>query len=404
MLVAAACSAQSADIDAAVARFQRYYNAHQPDSMYAMFSPRVQGIMPEQKTREIFKQMYTSLGSLDKYEFTKQNGQIGLYKSVFAERTLMLMMSVDADHKVETFRFVPYQEDSTRSNFIFKSPTGSIYGTLVTPSGSGKVPVVLIIAGSGPTDRNCNQAGMSTNAYKQLADSLSMWGIATVRYDKRGVGESIAAIGKGEESIRFDDMIDDAAGFIKMLKSDSRFSKIIVLGHSEGSLIGMVAGQREHAAGFISLAGAGERADYLIVKQYTAQSPELGKKARIEFDSLLKGHTVTPTDPALAAIFRPSVQPYLRSWLKYDPATEINKLKQPVLILQGTTDIQVSTADAQKLKKADKKAQLVLIEGMNHVLKTAPEDKMQNVATYTDPGLPLAPGLVPAIATFVKQQ
>lgn len=405
ILVAATCSAQSTEEVAAVVKFQKVYNAHQPDSFYNMLSARGQGMMSEDKIRVMFKQLYTGFGALTDYEFIRQEGAVSMFKGVFAEKTMTLLVSVNSDNKLETFRFAPFVPLTEKSNIELKTPTGIIYGALVIPPGQKKVPVVLILAGSGPTDRNGNQpGGVATNAYKMLADSLSKHGIASLRYDKRGIGESAEA-SKSEESLRFDDLINDAAGYIKMLKADSRFSRVIVMGHSEGSLIGMVAAEREHAAAFISLAGAGERADNVLVKQSGMQSEQLAKGVRIAFDSLLKGYTVVAPPPALAiTIFRPSVQPFLRSWLQYDPAKEIKKLQQPVLILQGTTDIQVGVADAESLKKANKKAQLQIIEGMNHVLKTAPADRQKNMATYSNPDLPLDDKLVPAITTFIKQQ
>jgi hypothetical protein len=271
------------------------------------------------------------------------------------------------------------------------------------PDEKKKVPVVLIIAGSGPTDRNGNsdQGVLKANEYKMLADSLKLAGIACVRYDKRGIGESSTAM-KSEDSIRFEDGIKDAEGFIKMLKADVRFSKVIVLGHSEGSLIGMIAARQEKAAAFISVAGIAQRADKIIEQQIRAQSGELAAQATIILDSLDKGYVVKDIDPSLTSLFRPSIQPYMISWLKYEPKQEIRKLTAPVLILQGTTDIQVNVEEAESLKKACPKATLKLITGMNHVLKQATEFYAENVATYSKPELPLSPGLMPAIDKFIK--
>ncbi len=284
-----------------------------------------------------------------------------------------------------------------------KTDKGNIYGSLVTPPGINKVPVVLIIPGSGPTDRNGNnQYGVKGNTYSMLADSLQKEGIASLRYDKRGIGASAAAMTR-EDSLTFDDMVNDAIGFTKMLKQYWRFSKVIILGHSEGSLIGIRVAEQEKVAGLISAAGIAQRADKIVEKQLKEQSKELSKKSKVLFDSLLDGYTVNVEDPALTPLFRNSVQNYIRSWLKYTPDEEIKKLQIPILILQGTNDIQVAVSEAEKLSKAAPGATLTVIDGMSHLLKQAPEDRVKNEATYSDPNLPLSPGLMPAIMKFINE-
>jgi pimeloyl-ACP methyl ester carboxylesterase len=292
---------------------------------------------------------------------------------------------------------------SDSSNFILKTATGSIYGTLETPANKGKVPVILIIAGSGPTDRNGNalKLGLNTNIYLQLADSLALHGIASLRYDKRGIGASAAAM-KSESDIRFDHYIDDAIGFIKMLRADQRFSRIIVFGHSEGSLIGMIAAGRASADAYISAAGAGDRIDKIIENQLAAQSAPLAAKATILFDSLSKGLTVQDPGNGLSSLFHASVQPYLISWIKYNPQQEIRQLHIPVLILQGTADLQVGVGDAESLKKAAPQATLQLISQMNHVFRQTSGDQNDNIATYKNPNLQLKPELVSDIVAFVQ--
>jgi uncharacterized protein len=175
-----------------------------------------------------------------------------------------------------------------------------------------------------------------------------------------------------------------------------------VLGHSEGSLIGMMAAAKKNAAGFISVSGAGERIDKTLERQLGYQSEEMGMKAKLILDSLVAGYHVVRIDSDVRMFFNPAKQPYLLSWLKYDPMKEITKLKQPILIVQGTTDLQVRVADAENLKKASPRAQLKIIPGMNHVLKTAPEERDRNIATYVDPNLQLCAGFMPELIGFVK--
>jgi pimeloyl-ACP methyl ester carboxylesterase len=291
----------------------------------------------------------------------------------------------------------------TESEIILKTPTGDIYGTLTTPVNINESPVVLIIAGSGPTDRDCNSPmGIKTNAYRMLAESFAANGISTLRFDKRGIAKSKAAM-ISESDIRFDNYINDAIGWIDMLKNDKRFIKIFVLGHSEGSLIGMVAAQKTPVAGFMSLAGAGSPGDTILRTQLRQQLPvQLLKESDMVLDSLRCGTTVKNVNPVLLSLYRPSVQPYLISWFRYDPSVEIKKLKIPVLIVQGKTDIQVSIVDAALLKAAKPDAQILIIENMNHILKEAEADRQKNIATYNMPDLPLKQGLTEALISFIK--
>lgn len=280
---------------------------------------------------------------------------------------------------------------------------GNISGTLTLPNGTLPAPVVLIIAGSGPTDRDGNSAmGIKTDAYKLVAESFAKEGIATLRYDKRGIAKSKAAMTQ-EADLRFDTYIDDAVAWIAWLKADRRFSKVIVLGHSEGSLIGMIAARRANAAGFISVAGAGRSADKILQEQLKGKlPPQLLAESNTVLDSLRVGKRVAKVSASLAAIYRPSVQPYMISWMKYDPAKEISALKIPVLILQGTTDIQVPVEDAKLLSAAKPNAKLTIIPRMNHILKEADSDLQKNTATYTQPELPLIKGLSEEMIGFIR--
>ena len=397
-----------ADYQQVVNSFRDLYNRQQTDSIFSMYSSRVKEMLPMDKTKQTFTQMFTQFGSLLSLNPEKQDANFARYKATFANSILTMILALDKDSHIDGLRFIPYQteqagmshkEDS--SNISLKNAEGNIYGTLLLPERRPKVPVVLIIAGSGPTDRNGNSPmGVNTNMYKMLADSLLQYGIASLRYDKRGIGESKAAF-KSESELKFDDMVSDAVGFIKMLKADDRFSKVIVLGHSEGSLIGMIAAGRGKADAYISIAGAGDRIDKIIERQLASQSPQMAATATVIFDSLSKGYTVQDPGSELTSLFRSSIQPYMISWLQYNPQQEIKKLKIPVLIIQGTTDLQVSVQDAQLLKKAKPEATLELIEQMNHVLKLAAADRQANIATYSKPDLPIKPELTKYIEEFV---
>ncbi|MEO7041022.1 MAG: alpha/beta fold hydrolase [Gemmatimonadaceae bacterium] len=305
---------------------------------------------------------------------------------------------------------LPAPADSVASQPItLKTPTGDLFGSLVVPPGGGKHPVVLIIAGSGPTDRDGNSPIqvvpgklLHPDTYKILAADLAADGIASVRYDKRGVAASAGAMaGHTESDYRFDTGINDAAAWIKLLRADPRFSKVVVVGHSEGSLVGMDAAEREKADGFVSLEGAGRPAAVVIREQLTAGGAPAAIFGPI-LDSLSTGKTVDSIPPSLAALFRPSVQPYLISWFRHDPAADLKKLPYATLIVQGTHDIQVSMDDANLLAAAPG-AKLLKIDGMTHVLKIGPADATAQVAgVYTDPSVPIPPELISAIAAYVR--
>ncbi len=296
--------------------------------------------------------------------------------------------------------FASTAKSQTPFEVTLDTQMGKIEGILLYPDDENKPTVVLIIAGSGPTDRNGNNPMMSNNSLKMLAEGLAADGIASLRYDKRGVGKSVVA-GIKEIDLRFENYVNDAKAWIDWLAKDERFGKIIILGHSEGSLIGMLAAQKSEVDKYISMAGAGTTINETIREQLKAQPLALSLSVPI-LDKLEMGETVDSVPPMLFSLFRPSVQPYLISWFKYDPQAEIAKLTKPILIVQGTTDIQVKVMDAELLHKGNSASKLEIVQGMNHVLKQAELDRMQNLQTYNDPNLPLHNDLLPLIISFVK--
>jgi len=239
-----------------------------------------------------------------------------------------------------------------------------------------------------------------SNTYKMIAEGLMDNGIATLRYDKRMIGESVIE-NYTEEDLRFDDLINDASQWVNLFKEDKRFDQVIVMGHSEGSLIGMIAARLTQADKFISLAGPGRAADVIILDQIGKQMPFAVPNVKKVFEKLKQGELVKDIDPTLGAILRPSVQPYLASWFLYDPSVEINKLNIPTLIVQGSTDIQVGIKEAQLLDEAAKQSTLKILEGTNHIFKDAPTDFAENVKTYTDPKLALNTELLDILTAFI---
>lgn len=288
---------------------------------------------------------------------------------------------------------------AAETDISLQTLTGTLYGTVALPA-KLPAPVVLIVAGSGPVDRNGNAGtALRTNAYEQLAAALAQRGVASVRYDKRGVGASAAAA-TSEKDLRIETYADDVSAWVRQLNSDKRFSRTIVAGHSEGSLLGILALQQAKANAFVSLEGAGRPAGVVLDEQLKRNLPaELDKKAEAVVAQLEQGKTVDDAPIELAAIFRPSVQPFIISYMKYDPAKEIAKLGLPLTIVQGTADVQVTMDDANALKRSSPSAKLVVVRGMNHVLKHAPDTSSQIAvaAGYEDPSLPIEPQVVYAV-------
>lgn len=279
---------------------------------------------------------------------------------------------------------------------------GKIYGTLLTPENGMRYPMVLIIAGSGPTDRNGNSTlGESSNMYLMLADSLAEHGIASFRYDKRYVGQSTDFEPSAVEHITFDDYVNDAVDMVHFLRADPQCNKIVIAGHSEGSLIGILAAVRTKVNAFVSLAGAGEDLGKILEWQLDRQ-PGINKDSiRAIMDTISRGKIVTSIPSSLRTLFLPYLQHYLFTEMKYDPAEEIRKLQIPVLIVNGTTDLQVNVRQAELLHLAKPDAVLAIITGMNHILKDAPEDRTQNLATYHEPDLPLSTTLIKDVVQFI---
>ena len=286
---------------------------------------------------------------------------------------------------------------------------GTLFGTLLMPENVVKPPIVLIIAGSGPTDRNGNSSlNLKTDAYKLMAEGLQREGIASFRFDKRMIGASRWEE-PDEEKLLFEDYIDDVKALAEMLYDDERFSEVVLAGHSEGSLIAMAVAQDNHQiAKVISIAGAGRPIDIAIKEQLAAQPLPSDMHAEIDriFESLKRGERVDEMTPTLMNLFRPSVQPYMISWMKYVPSELISRLTQPVMVIQGGTDVQAKEIDYNELISAQPTATRLFIPDMSHVLKKATSSNLaeQIMTVYTNPDLPLHEELLPAMIKFINSR
>jgi alpha/beta superfamily hydrolase len=279
-----------------------------------------------------------------------------------------------------------------------------IDGTLLVPQNEVKPPLAIIIAGSGPTDRNGNQMMMKNNAYKQLAETLSNSGIATFRYDKRIVKLLQSRTNFSEKDFRFDDFIVDATAVVDFFAKSDDFSDIYIIGHSQGSLVGMAAiSARSDVAGFISVAGPGQSIDQVIIDQLGKQAPTLRENAIEAFNDIRVTGKSENYSPGLASIFRTDIQPFIASWMQHKPQTLISGLEIPVLIINGTNDIQVDEDEAKMLQNAQRDASLLLIENMNHIFREITEVGMDNQKSYNEPGRPIMSQLPNAIIAFISK-
>ena len=284
-------------------------------------------------------------------------------------------------------------------------PAGDIHGTLI--DAGSKAPAVLIIPGSGPTDRDGNNPmGVNAAPYRLLAEGLAERAISSVRADKRGLFASKDAVANAN-AVTLADYAKDAHGWAKTFRARTGAGCVWLVGHSEGGLVALKAAQDSSGiCGVVLIAAPGRRMGDLLREQLRsnpANAPVLDSAlAAIAALEAGKHVDVSGMNPALLPLFAPQVQGYLIDLMAADPALLAKRLTVPLLIIHGVEDLQVAESDANALHKAQPKSRLVSIAGMNHVLKSVPVgDRAANFAAYADPSLPLAPGLVDAIAAFV---
>lgn len=302
---------------------------------------------------------------------------------------------------IASFSYVFFIHAQER-NITIAINDGTLEGTFNEPATSSKL--VIIIAGSGPTDRNGNNPlGVKCNAYQLIAEALHNQHIASIRYDKRGIGKSKLLV-MDESKMNFENFIDDAVAIFNFAKDSLGYKKIYFAGHSEGSLIGMMAAQKVKAQGYISISGVGQSIDVIINEQMKVQPEKIKQEIKSTLQQLKQKKLVDSVPQYLYSLFRPSVQPYMISWLQYNPSSEIKKLKIPILILQGTCDIQVKPEQATMLHDANTNSEIAIINTMTHVLKNTTEDCLdKGRITYTDANLPLNETFVQTMLNFINK-
>jgi len=276
-----------------------------------------------------------------------------------------------------------------------------INGTLLTSIDANKPDLAILIAGYGPTDRDGNQNFLKTNNIKKLAIGLTKNGIATFRYDKRIVKQ--IRQNNVDKNLSFDDFVADAIDVLDYFKNLNQYNKIYIVGHDQGSLIGMLAA-KDKADGFISIAGAGQTIDSVIIEQIEKTAPQFTADTKRIFNILKSGKTTTDYPVALSSIFNIETQRFFMSWMKHNPVDIISTLNIPTLIINGTKDLQVSEAEALLLKEAAKDASIQIIKNMNHVMVTIAGDDLENSKSYNESQRPLADGLLEKIISFITSK
>jgi len=262
-----------------------------------------------------------------------------------------------------------------------------------------KSPLIVWAHGSGNVDRNGNQAGVNVKAnyIKQFRDRINKKGIAFYSFDKR---TSNLDNKKYMSTIIFEDFVDDLKIVVDHFKDDKRFSFIVLIGHSQGSLTALLASK--YTAKYISLAGPSQSIDYTIEKQVAKTSPMVLDTVKAHFKELRETGGVRYVNPLLVSVFSKKSLPFLKSWMQYNPTEEIKNLKIPMLIINGTKDIQVTVKDAEVLHKANSKSEILIIENMNHVLKNIENDD-DNLKSYYSPDFLVSAELIEAVSIFVKK-
>ncbi|MGO8693977.1 MAG: serine aminopeptidase domain-containing protein [Rectinemataceae bacterium] len=303
----------------------------------------------------------------------------------------------------------PLAPEAGESSYLLDTGRGVLPGTLLLPPGNGPFPLVLILAGAGTADRDGNNYAVpgKNDALRLLAEALRDRGIASLRYDKRGAGESYYLVTK-EEDLRFDDYVSDAVvalAALAALRADRRFSRLVVAGHTEGALVAaaaLLAPGAPRVEGLALLCASGKSAVETVEAAVAAAPPALKAEGAAIMAALRAGRTYPHPSGYFADFFRPSFQPYLASWFRYDLKTELPADKAPVLLVQGNRDFQTTLADFDVLVRARPDAAAYVLPGMNHALKEVGPDLDENYRAFTDPSFPLAPQLADTLAAFAK--
>jgi uncharacterized protein len=290
------------------------------------------------------------------------------------------------------------QEKIQESNNESKIRVGAIDAVLTVPPGVERPAVVLLIAGSGTTDHDGNGPQAKPATLKKLSEQLVARRIATLRYDKRGAGGWKPEFGKPED-FRFKDFVDDSVALVSYLRSSGKFSKVILVGHSEGGLVAILTARRVPVDRLVLLATAARRQGDLLKAQLEKKvPPDVFEPIAKAIDAIMAGQIVDPTPPGFSVA--PSMQPGMASAFTEDPVDPLKKITEPTLIIGGGRDLQVARVDFAALSAASPVAKALWLPDMNHVLNDV-ADEADNLKAYNDSDRPLDPAMIDAVAAFI---
>ncbi len=305
----------------------------------------------------------------------------------------------------------------------------SLAGTYSVPDSKGPFPAVVLVSGTGPNTRDEEVEGHKV--FQILADALNRQGVAVVRYDKRGAGKSTGDYGMAKTA----DFTDDAEATLNWLSQQPEVTagSIGIIGHSEGGIIApAVAVRNAKAAYVVMMAGPGVRGDKLFLLQSALVSASYGTPQdhitkRQAFDEKLYAAALSSPD---AAVARTRVQavvdqglkdnvidageakslpgstttPWMRQFLANDPAITLAKVHQPILVLNGSLDLQVpakeNLAAIRQALKNNPRADIRELPGLNHLLQTA---KTGSPAEYGDIDETIAPSALEQITAWINR-
>ncbi len=273
----------------------------------------------------------------------------------------------------------------------------NIYGSIVEPKSRSNSSLVIFIGGSGPVDRDGNQSFMKCDMFKKLAYSLSKKGISSFRYDKRVVTQ--IRKGKLDKKITFDDFVSDAIAIVDFF--ESKYNSIVIAGHSQGSLVGLLS-IKEGVSGFISLSGVGRTIDMVIEDQISKTAPMLLEDTKKIFKILRSGKITEDFPLPLFSLFNIEIQPFMISWMQYDPKKIIAKIPIPSLIINGDNDLQVDEKEAKLLYNSAQNSEILIVKNMNHVLVEIEGDELKNVKSYNNPELKISEIVIEKMVEFIE--
>jgi uncharacterized protein len=285
-----------------------------------------------------------------------------------------------------------------------KITVGAIDAVLTTPAGVEKPPVALLIAGSGSTDHDGNGPQLKPATLKKLSDQLVAHKIATLRYDKRGADGWKPQFGKPED-FRFKDYVTDASALVKYLRDSGKFSKLILVGHSEGGLVAILAAEQQQQQQTVDrlvllATAARKQGDVLKAQLEKKLSPEAYTPVAKAIDDIMAGQIVDPLPQGLS--IPPAMQPGIASAFNEDPITPLQKLTLPILIVSGGRDLQLPRVDMIALSTAAPQAKSAWEPDMNHVLVDVSDDA-DNLAAYNQPNRPLDANMIDNVAAFILE-